>query len=150
MQDEGTRFRAGVEIGVDLSWSELRTRYDAVLVATGSTVPRDLPLPGRELAGIHFAMDYLVEANHAVAGDDVPNQITAAGKHVIVIGGGDTGADCIGTAHRQGALSVTSLAIGKRPVDVRPDHQPWPMAPTGFEVASAPEGGGARACRASA
>jgi glutamate synthase (NADPH/NADH) small chain len=144
MQDEGTRFRAGVEIGKDISWSDLRARYDAVVVATGSTVPRDLPIPGRDLAGVHFAMEYLVESNKAVAGDSVPHQISAEGKHVVVIGGGDTGADCIGTAHRQGALSVTNLAIGQRPADERPDHQPWPMAPTVFEVSSAHEEGGER------
>ncbi|GGH35863.1 glutamate synthase subunit beta [Microbacterium album] len=144
MQDEGTRFRAGVEIGKDISWSDLRARYDAVVIATGATVPRDLPLPGRELDGVHFAMEYLVEANKAVAGDQVPNQISAEGKHVVVIGGGDTGADCIGTAHRQGALSVTNLAIGKRPADERPEDQPWPMTPTVFEVQSAHEEGGER------
>lgn len=144
MQEEGTRFRAGVEIGKDISWADLRARYDAVVIATGSTVPRDLALPGRDLAGVHFAMEYLVESNHAVAGDGVPNQITAEGKHVVVIGGGDTGADCIGTAHRQGALSVTNLAIGKQPGDARPDHQPWPMMPTIFEVQSAHEEGGER------
>ncbi len=94
MQDEGTRFRAGVAIGTDITWSELRARYDAVVVATGSTLPRDLPIPGRDLAGVHFAMEYLVESNKAVAGDQVPHQISAEGKHVIVIGGGDTGADC--------------------------------------------------------
>src|SRR5690554_1786145 len=114
MQAEGTRFRAGVTIGEDISWSDLRARYDAVVIATGSTVPRDLPIPGRDLDGVHFAMDYLVESNRVVAGDAVDDQITAAGKHVVVIGGGDTGADCIGTAHRQGALSVTNLAIGKQ------------------------------------
>ncbi|MBO3664234.1 glutamate synthase subunit beta [Microbacterium stercoris] len=144
MENEGTRFRAGVEIGKDISWSDLRARYDAVVVATGSTVPRDLPIPGRDLAGVHYAMEYLVEGNKVVAGDTVPNQITADGKHVVVIGGGDTGADCIGTAHRQGALSVTNLAIGKRPGDDRPDHQPWPMMPTVFEVSSAHEEGGER------
>jgi len=144
MQDEGTRFRAGVTIGVDISWSDLRSRYDAVVIATGATVPRDLPIPGRDLAGVHFAMEYLVESNKAVAGDNVTNQITAEGRHVVVIGGGDTGADCIGTAHRQGALSVTNLAIGKRPADARPDHQPWPMMPQVFEVSSAHEEGGER------
>src|SRR5690606_12607090 len=102
MQDEGTRFRAGVEIGTDITWDDLRSRYDAIVVATGSTVPRDLPIPGRDLAGVHFAMEYLVESNKATAGDQVPQQITAEGKHVVIIGGGDTGADCIGTAHRQG------------------------------------------------
>ena len=144
MENEGTRFRAGVEIGKDITWSDLRARYDAVVIATGSTVPRDLPIPGRDLAGVHFAMEYLVESNKVVAGDAVPNQIHAEGKHVVVIGGGDTGADCIGTAHRHGALSVTNLAIGKRPGDDRPDHQPWPMMPTVFEVSSAHEEGGER------
>ncbi len=94
-------------------------------------------------------MEYLVESNHAVAGDKVTDQISAEGKHVIVIGGGDTGADCIGTAHRQGALSVTNLAIGKQPGDARPDHQPWPMMPTLFEVSSAHEEGGERVFLAS-
>lgn len=149
MRDEGTRFRAGVEIGVDISWDDLRSRYDAVVVATGATVPRDLPIPGRDLAGVHFAMEYLVESNKAVAGDQVPHQISASGKHVVVIGGGDTGADCIGTAHRQGALSVTNLAIGQQPPEVRPTHQPWPMTPTVFEVTSAHEEGGERTYLAS-
>ena len=144
MQEEGTRFRAGVEIGRDISWEDLRARYDAVVIATGATVPRDLPIPGRDLKGVHCAMEYLVESNLVVAGDTVPDQITAAGKHVVVIGGGDTGADCIGTAHRQGALSVTNLAIGKQPSETRPDHQPWPMMPTVFEVQSAHEEGGER------
>ncbi|MFT4135151.1 glutamate synthase subunit beta [Microbacterium sp.] len=149
MQDEGTRFRAGVEIGRDITWDDLRTRYDAVVIATGSTVPRDLPIPGRDLDGVHFAMEYLVESNRAVAGDAVAHQITAKGKHVVVIGGGDTGADCIGTAHRQGALSVTNLAIGLRPPEDRPAHQPWPMTPTVFEVQSAHEEGGERTYLAS-
>ncbi|GAA1845588.1 glutamate synthase subunit beta [Microbacterium koreense] len=149
MQDEGTRFRAGVEIGRDITWDDLRARYDAVVVATGSTVPRDLPIPGRDLDGVHFAMEYLVESNRAVAGDTVPNQISAEGKHVVVIGGGDTGADCIGTAHRHGALSVTNLAIGKRPPEERPGHQPWPTTPTLFEVSSAHEEGGERSYLAS-
>jgi glutamate synthase (NADPH/NADH) small chain len=138
-----------VEVGKDISWSDLRARYDAVVIATGATVPRDLPIPGRDLAGVHFAMEYLVESNHAIAGDAVPNQITAEGKHVVVIGGGDTGADCIGTAHRQGALSVTNLAIGRRPPGERPDSQPWPMMPTVFEVQSAHEEGGERSYLAS-
>jgi glutamate synthase (NADPH/NADH) small chain len=144
MQAEGTRFRAGVEIGKDLSWSDLRARYDAVIIATGATVPRDLPIPGRDLLGVHFAMDYLVQQNKAGAGDRVPQQLTAEGKHVIVIGGGDTGADCIGTAHRQGALSVTNLAIGVQPPSERPENQPWPTSPTLFEVQSAHEEGGDR------
>lgn len=144
MQAEGTRFRAGVNIGVDISWSDLKARYDAVIVATGASVPRDLPIPGRDLLGVHFAMEYLVQQNKAGAGDVVPAQITAEGKHVVVLGGGDTGADCIGTAHRQGALSVTNLAIGVQPPLERAEHQPWPMAPTLFEVSSAHEEGGER------
>ena len=149
MQAEGTRFRAGVEIGTDISWSDLRARYDAVVVATGSTVPRDLAIPGRDLDGVHFAMEYLVEGNKAVAGDPVPQQISAEGKHVVVIGGGDTGADCIGTAHRQGALSVTNLAIGTQPPSERTPDQPWPMMPNLFEVSSAHEEGGERTFLAS-
>jgi glutamate synthase (NADPH/NADH) small chain len=94
--------------------------------------------------GVHFAMEYLVQGNRAGAGDTVLDQITTEGKHVVVLGGGDTGADCIGTAHRQGALSVTNLAIGTQPPHERPDHQPWPMAPTLFEVSSAHEEGGER------
>jgi glutamate synthase (NADPH/NADH) small chain len=149
MQAEGTRFRAGVNIGVDITWDALKSRYDAVVVATGATVPRDLPIPGRDLLGVHFAMEYLVQANRVGAGDQVADQITAEGKHVVVLGGGDTGADCIGTAHRQGALSVTNLAIGIQPPEERPEHQPWPMTPTLFEVSSAHEEGGERVYLAS-
>ncbi len=149
MQAEGTRFRAGVNIGVDISWDDLRSRYDAVVVATGATVPRDLPIPGRDLPGVHFAMEYLVQQNRVGAGDRVDNQITAAGKHVVVLGGGDTGADCIGTAHRQNALSVTNLAIGRQPPQERAAHQPWPVTPTLFEVSTAHEEGGERVFLAS-
>ncbi|WP_168915759.1 glutamate synthase subunit beta [Microcella flavibacter] len=144
MQAEGTRFRAGVEIGRDITWDELRRRYDAVVIATGAPVPRDLPIPGRDALGIHYAMEYLTQSNHVQAGDTVADQITAEGKHVVVLGGGDTGADCIGTAHRQGALSVTNLAIGVQPPAERPEHQPWPVQPTLFEVQSAHEEGGER------
>jgi len=149
MQAEGTRFRAGVDIGSDISWDELKQRYDAVVIATGALVPRDLPIPGRDLSGVHFAMEYLTQQNRVGAGDTVDDQITAEGKHVVVLGGGDTGADCIGTAHRQGALSVTNLAIGKQPPLERPDDQPWPMSPTLFEVSSAHEEGGERVYLAS-
>ncbi|WP_291056206.1 glutamate synthase subunit beta [Herbiconiux sp.] len=144
MMAEGTRFRAGIEIGVDITWDDLRARYDAVIVCTGATVPRDLPIPGRDLDGVHYAMEYLVQQNKVGAGDDILGQIDAEGKHVVVLGGGDTGADCIGTAHRQGALSVTNLAIGKQPPAERPENQPWPMFPNLFEVASAHEEGGER------
>jgi glutamate synthase (NADPH/NADH) small chain len=144
MTAEGTRFRAGVNIGVDISWEQLRERYDAVVIATGALVPRDLPIPGRDLPGVHFAMEYLTQSNRVVAGDDVFDQISAEGKHVVVLGGGDTGADCIGTAHRQGALTVTNLAIGKQPGEIRSTDQPWPMHPTLFEMSSAHEEGGSR------
>ena len=144
MMAEGTRFRAGVNIGVDISWSDLRARYDAVVVATGALLPRDLPIPGRDFNGVHYAMEYLVQANRAVAGDQVPDQITAEDRHVVVLGGGDTGADCVGTAHRQKALSVTTLAIGKQPPHERPEGQPWPTYPALFEMSSAHEEGGQR------
>jgi glutamate synthase (NADPH/NADH) small chain len=144
MTEEGTRFRAGVEIGVDITWDDLKSRYDAVLVATGSTQPRDLPVAGRALNGVHFAMQYLVQSNKVVAGESVEGQISASGKHVVILGGGDTGADCLGTATRQGAASVTTLAIGNRPPDERAANQPWPMFPSLYEVASAHEEFGER------
>ncbi|BDQ00275.1 glutamate synthase subunit beta [Aquiluna sp. KACHI24] len=144
MEAEGTRFRTGVNVGVDISWEELRKRYDAVLIATGAMVPRDITVPGRELEGVHFAMEYLTQANKAVAGDRLASQINAHGKHVVILGGGDTGADCLGTATRQGALSVTTLAIGKQPPATRPEDQPWPSVPNLFEVASAHEEFGER------
>ena len=139
MKAEGTRFRTGVEIGVDITWDDLRSRYDAVLIATGAPKARDLNVAGRELTGIHFAMEYLAQANHWVDGDNVENQIIADGKHVVILGGGDTGADCLGTATRQGALSVTTFAIGYQPPTERPANQPWPTMPTLFEVSSAHE-----------
>ena len=144
MMAEGTRFRCGVEIGKDITGEQLRQRYDAVVLATGSTVPRDLPVPGRELNGIHQAMDFLPQANRQALGETVENQITAEGKHVVVIGGGDTGADCIGTSHRHGAKSVTSLEIMPRPGEDRADNHPWPTYPMIYRVASAHEEGGER------
>jgi glutamate synthase (NADPH/NADH) small chain len=144
MEAEGTRFRLGVNIGVDITWPELRSRFDAVLVATGAPEPRDLKIPGRNLEGVEFAMHYLHQANQVVAGDDVNDQISAAGKRVIILGGGDTGADCLGTATRQGALSVTTLAIGNQPPAERQPDQPWPTFPSLFEVASAHEEFGER------
>ncbi|GAA1348964.1 glutamate synthase subunit beta [Falsarthrobacter nasiphocae] len=149
MEAEGTRFRHSVEVGRDISWAQLRQAHDAVLIATGATTPRDLPIPGRQLEGVHFAMDYLVPVNRAVAGLVEAPEIDVRGKHVVVLGGGDTGADCIGTAHRQGAASVTTLAIGAQPPGERPAHQPWPLHPTLFEVASAHEEGGERTYLAS-
>ncbi|MHA7208077.1 glutamate synthase subunit beta [Arthrobacter sp. MDT1-65] len=144
MEAEGTRFRTGVDVGKDISWGQLKRRYDAVIVATGATVPRDLPIPGRDLEGVHFAMDYLVQGNRVVAGEAIEDQIHAEGKHVVILGGGDTGADCLGTAHRQKAASVTTLAIGQQPSSERRPDQPWPTFPTLFDIASAHEEGGER------
>ncbi|MGO1538597.1 MAG: glutamate synthase subunit beta [Leucobacter sp.] len=144
LKAEGTRFHTGVEIGRDLSWSELRRRFDAVVVATGATEPRHLDLPGRHLRGVEYAMPYLAAANRVQAGTMDSSPIDARDKHVVVIGGGDTGADCIGTAHRQNAASVTNLAIGKRPPTERGEDQPWPTHPRLFEVQSSHEEGGER------
>ena len=144
MEAEGTRFRTGIAVGDDLTGEALRSRYDAVVLAIGATVPRDLAVPGRELRGIHQAMDYLPQGNRAALGQAVPGQILATGKDVVVIGGGDTGADCIGTALRQGARSVTSLEILPQPPQERPEGQPWPTYPMIFRVASAHEEGGER------
>ena len=144
LEAEGVRFRTGVEIGTQISWEDLLRRYDAVLVATGASVPRDLPVAGRDLMGVHFAMPYLAQANRAVAGLSVSDQISAAGKHVVILGGGDTGADCLGTATRQGAKSVTTIAIGVKPPETRSSRQPWPTFPNLFEVSSAHEEFGER------
>ena len=144
MEAEGTRFRNGVDVGGDLTGKALRDRYDAVVLAVGATVPRDLPVPGRELDGVIQAMEFLPPANRVALGEEVENQVVATGKDVIVIGGGDTGADCIGTAHRQGARSVTSLEIMPRPGEDRPGGQPWPTYPMLFRVAGAHEEGGER------
>jgi len=139
MEAEGTRFRPNVTIGKDISWDELLKRYEAVLIATGADKPRNLDVPGRDLDGVHFAMDYLNQSNRVVAGDKVENQILATGKNVVILGGGDTGADCLGTATRQCALSVTTLAIGVQPPTERNANQPWPTFPTLYEVSSAHE-----------
>jgi glutamate synthase (NADPH/NADH) small chain len=144
MRREGTVFRVGVEVGTELTGDQLRERYDAVVLAVGSTVARDLPVPGRELGGIHQAMEFLPQANRAAQGEDVPGQILARDKHVVIIGGGDTGADCLGTSLRQGAASVTQLEIMPRPTDDRPQGQPWPTYPMLFRVSSAHEEGGDR------
>jgi glutamate synthase (NADPH/NADH) small chain len=144
MRREGTVFRAGVNVGEDITGDELRERYDAVVVAVGATEARDLPVPGRELGGIHQAMDYLPQSNRASLGEEVPEQVTAHGKDVVIIGGGDTGADCLGTATRQGAASITQLEIMPQPTGQRPDNQPWPMYPMIFRVSSAHEEAGER------
>ncbi|MEU0093415.1 glutamate synthase subunit beta [Kribbella sp. NPDC006257] len=144
MKEEGTVFRAGVNVGVDVTGTQLKQRYDAVVIATGATAARDLPVPGREFGGIHQAMEYLPQANRVALGETVEDQIVATGKDVVIIGGGDTGADCLGTAHRQGARSVTQLEIMPRPSDERPAGQPWPTYPMIYRVASAHEEGGER------
>jgi glutamate synthase (NADPH/NADH) small chain len=144
MEAEGTRFRNGVDVGGDLTGKQLRERYDAVVLAIGATVPRDLSVPGRELDGVLQAMEFLPPSNRAALGEVVENQVVATGKDVIVIGGGDTGADCIGTALRQGARSVTSLEIMPRPGEDRPANQPWPTYPMLFRIAAAHEEGGER------
>ncbi|MGH3500963.1 MAG: glutamate synthase subunit beta [Nocardioidaceae bacterium] len=144
MRAEGTVFRPGVAVGTDLSADELRASFDAVVLATGATVARDLPVPGREWHGVHQAMDFLPQANRVVSGRPVADQIVATDKHVVIIGGGDTGADCLGTAHRQGAASVTQLEIMPRPDEERAPDQPWPTYPMIYRVLSAHEEGGER------
>ncbi|MGH3330829.1 MAG: glutamate synthase subunit beta, partial [Nocardioidaceae bacterium] len=144
MRREGTVFREGVDIGTDLTGQQLTERFDAVVLAVGATVARDLPVPGRELGGIHQAMEFLPQSNRVALGEEVENQIVATGKHVVIIGGGDTGADCLGTSHRQGAASVTQLEIMAQPGTERPANQPWPTYPMTFRVSSAHEEGGDR------
>ena len=143
---EGVQFRTGVNVGVDLPAQQLRSEHDAVLLAGGAGWPRDLAVPGRELDGVHFAMDFLTQQNHICEGDDVPagERISAAGKRVVIIGGGDTGADCLGTVHRQGALSVAQFELLPRPPDTRAESNPWPTWPNVFRVSSAHEEGGER------
>ena len=144
MRREGTIFRAGVAVGESITWTQLRDRYDAVVLAIGSTTPRDLPVPGREFGGIHQAMEYLPQSNRVALGGEVEDQIRADGKDVVIIGGGDTGADCLGTALRQNARSVTQLEIMAQPGEDRPAGQPWPTYPMIFRVSSAHEEGGER------
>ncbi len=148
MRREGTVFRAGVDVGHTLTGAQLRDRYDAVVLAMGATAARDLPATGRELGGIHQAMEYLPQSNRASLGEaptlDGSGQIRADGKHVVIIGGGDTGADCLGTATRQHAKSITQLEIMDRPGEERPANQPWPTYPMIFRVSSAHEEAGDR------
>ncbi len=141
MRQEGTVFKPRTNIGVDITGEQLRERFDAVVLAIGSTVPRDLPMAGRDLAGIHQAMEFLPQANRVAVGRPVADQITATGKHVVVIGGGDTGSDCIGTSLRQGAASVTQLEIMPIPPEARPAGQPWPTYPMTFKVSTSHEEG---------
>jgi glutamate synthase (NADPH/NADH) small chain len=146
LEAEGVEFRFGIDVGVDVDPGELRDRFDAVVLATGARVPRDLPVPGRELGGVHFAMEYLYERNRVVAGGAGPDRpISAARKHVLVIGGGDTGADCVAQAHRQGARSVTQIELVGEPPPSRPDAvTPWPRWPMKLRTSYALHEGGER------
>ena len=139
MEAEGTRFRPGVDVGIEITGQQLRSRYDAVVLAVGATQWRDLPIEGRELRGIYQAMEYLPWGNKQALRESVTPDINVYGKHVVILGGGDTGADCLGTAVRQGAASVTQLEIMPRPTGERPIAQPWPMYPMIFRVSSAHE-----------
>ena len=146
MTAEGVEFRTSVNVGVDMTAAQLKERHDAVVLAGGAGMPRDLPVPGRELKGIHFAMEYLTLSNKRVEGDAIPDDrfISAKGKRVVIIGGGDTGADCLGTVHRQGALSVHQFELLPKPPDVRSADNPWPLWPNVFRVSGAHEEGGDR------
>ena len=144
MRDEGTIFKASVDVGTDVTAEQLRAEFDAVVLAGGATAWRDLPAAGREAEGVYQAMEYLPWANHVQQGDIDAPPITAHGKHVVIIGGGDTGADCLGTAHRQGAASVTQLEIMPTPPEKRTEGMPWPTYPMVYRVSSAHEEGGER------
>jgi len=144
MAAEGVRFQTKAHIGGDIPAADLRKEFDAILLAGGAENPRDLKVPGRDLKGIHFAMDFLPQQNKRIAGDDVPDQILATGKHVVIIGGGDTGADCLGTCHRQKAKSVTQFEIMPMPPAERATTTPWPLWPLQLRSESSHEEGGLR------
>jgi glutamate synthase (NADPH/NADH) small chain len=146
LSEEGVTFRTSCHVGIDVPLDEVRAGFDALVLAGGATSPRDLPVPGRDLAGVHFAMEYLTLQNRRLEGDKVPDDrfITAKDKHVVIIGGGDTGADCLGTAHRQGARAVHQLELLPRPPDARSPNNPWPLWPNIFRVSTAHEEGGDR------
>jgi glutamate synthase (NADPH/NADH) small chain len=146
MREEGIAFKTGVYVGRNLSVQDLRANFDAILLAIGSTIPRDLEVPGRELKGVHFAMEYLTQQNKLIAGESVSpeERITAEGKRVIILGGGDTGADCLGTAHRQGAEIVRQFEILPEPPLQRRANNPWPQWPLILRSSAAHEEGGVR------
>jgi glutamate synthase (NADPH/NADH) small chain len=144
MRAEGTVFRSGVDVGTDVGVDQLRAEFDAVVLAGGATAWRDIPVPGREVEGVYQAMEFLPWANHVQQGDIDAPPITAEGKHVVIIGGGDTGADCLGTSHRQGAASITQLEIMPTPPEKRTEGMPWPTYPMVYRVSSAHEEGGER------
>jgi glutamate synthase (NADPH/NADH) small chain len=144
MWAEGTKFRTSTVVGRDVGAAELRARYDAVVIATGATAWRELPVPGRELAGIHQAMEYLPLSNRVCEGDLDTSPVCAAGRHVVIVGGGDTGSDCLGTAVRQGAASVTQLDIYAQPGTERDDDtEPWPTYPKIYRLSAAHQEAGA-------
>jgi glutamate synthase (NADPH/NADH) small chain len=146
MEAEGVVFRPGVNVGVDIDAGELASQFDASCLTGGATQPRDLDVPGRDLKGVHFAMEYLPLQNRRNEGDEIPDDvfITARDKRVIILGGGDTGADCLGTVHRQGAREVLQYELLPRPPDERPENNPWPLWPNIYRVSSAHEEGGLR------
>jgi glutamate synthase (NADPH/NADH) small chain len=146
MREEGVAFQTGVHVGVDLTSADLRRNFDAVLLCCGSEKPRDLPIDGRDLDGVHFAMDFLPQQNRRVAGDTVEadSEILATDKHVVVLGGGDTGSDCVGTSLRQGAKSVTSIELLERPPEQRSASTPWPEWPLMYRTSSSHDEGGER------
>ncbi|HEY1494587.1 MAG TPA: glutamate synthase subunit beta [Candidatus Solibacter sp.] len=144
MSAEGVRFETNAHVGGNVAVEDLRHKYDAILLAGGAEQPRNLHVPGRELNGIHFAMEFLPQQNRVCEGDQVENQIMATGKNVIIIGGGDTGADCLGTSHRQGARSVTQFELLPKPPDTRSPATPWPLWPMQLRVESSHEEGGTR------
>ena len=144
MRAEGTEFRVNANVGVDISSVELQAEFDAIVLAGGATAWRDLPIPGRELQGIYQAMEFLPPANRVQEGDLDDHPFSVKGKHVVIIGGGDTGADCLGTSHRQGAKAIHQFEIMPRPPDTRPDSTPWPTWPLIFRTSSAHEEGGER------
>jgi len=141
LEAEGITFKTGVNVGKDLPTDQLKKDFDSIVICVGSTKPRDLNAPGRQLKGVHFAMDFLPMQNRWVAGDKLPEQISATGKHVIVIGGGDTGSDCIGTSRRQGAASITNFELLPMPSKDRPDNQPWPYWPMRLRTSTSHEEG---------
>ena len=145
MEQEGVIFKTGISVGVDTNSSELFQKYDAICLAGGSTVPRDLNVSGRELDGVHFAMDYLTQQNLAIVGNSTSNpKITAAGKNVVILGGGDTGSDCLGTTIRQGAKAIHQFEIMPKPPELRIDSNPWPEWPMIMRTSSSHEEGGIR------
>jgi glutamate synthase (NADPH/NADH) small chain len=143
MRAEGVTFKTGVNVGTDITAEELRKQFDAVVLSIGATAPRDLPVPGRDLDGVHYAMEFLPQQNMRVAGDsdEKAGTLRATGKNVVVIGGGDTGSDCIGTSNRQGAASITQLEILPKPPEVRTNDMPWPYWPMVFRTSSSHEEG---------